>query len=98
MEWKWQCNYCKEILDDKQDVLRHLIIKHRQALLFATPIAVDEWDAVPKKPVKREPIREEPIPKLKQKKPKKGYGYKDEEEDELDEEAMEEENEGLRID
>ena len=93
MDWKWQCNYCKIILEDTQQVLRHMIMEHRQALLYATPIATDEW-TVPKKEPKRPvvlatPDEDIPLPKPKGK-AKKEYAFK--------EEDLETEAEDLRID
>ena len=49
MIWKWQCNFCKTILDDARTVMSHIAKEHRQCLLYATPIAIDELPVVKRK-------------------------------------------------
>ena len=56
MEWKWKCNVCNEFLEDKDAVMRHILVVHNQAILYATPIAVDMWQI----PKKKEKVKQKP--------------------------------------
>jgi len=50
---------CTTILDGPEEVKRHMFTAHKNVLLYANPVAVDEWEigqrAVPKPVIKPQP-------------------------------------------
>jgi len=43
VEFKWKCNFCGKLLNDTEDVKRHIFYEHPQTMLYATLVPIDEW-------------------------------------------------------
>jgi len=59
VEFKWACNVCKALLEDADDVLAHVVTEHRSVALYATPVAVDQFNVPLQKTAKKKVVDEE---------------------------------------
>jgi len=55
MDWKWRCNQCGKVLEDAEDVMRHVVKQHGMAMNYATPVAMDTFKIKKEEPTQRVP-------------------------------------------